>query len=198
VVRLIRSKGVGIFFVTQTPKDVPPDVLAQLGHRVQHALRAFTPNDEKALRATAKTFPKSDFYDLEEVLTTLGIGEAMVTVLSPKGVPSQPFATRLIPPASRMAPLSDVELQQRLAVSPQVRKYRQAIDRESAEEKLAAPPPAQADAAPAAPGGKPEPSTLEKVLRSPVTRAVATTVSGVLARGILGALVGPPRRRQRW
>jgi DNA helicase HerA-like ATPase len=198
VVRLIRSKGVGIFFVTQTPKDVPPDVLAQLGHRVQHALRAFTPNDEKALRATAKTFPKSDFYDLEEVLTTLGIGEAMVTVLSPKGVPSQPFATRLIPPASRMAPLSDVELQQHLAVSPQVRKYRQAIDRESAEEKLAAPPPAHADAAPAGPGGKPEPSTLEKVLRSPVTRAVATTVSGVLARGILGALVGPPRRRQRW
>jgi DNA double-strand break repair helicase HerA and related ATPase len=200
VVRLIRSKGVGIFFVTQTPKDVPPDVLAQLGHRVQHALRAFTPNDEKALRATAKTFPRSDFYDLEEVLTTLGIGEAMVTVLSPKGVPSQPFATRLIPPASRMAPLTDAQLQQRIAVSPQVKKYSPAIDRESAEEKLAAPAATDAPAAapPTAPAGRPEPSTLEKVLRSPVARAVATTVSGALARSILGVLVGPPRRRQRW
>jgi len=196
VIRLIRSKGVGIFFVTQTPKDVPPDVLAQLGHRVQHALRAFTPNDEKALRATAKTFPRSDFYDLDEVLTTLGIGEAMVTVLSPKGVPSQPFATRLIPPASRMAPLTDVELQQRIATSSQVKKYSRAINRESAEEKLAAPAAAAQAEAPAAPAGKPEPSTLEKVLRSPVARAVATTVSGALARGILGALVGPPRRRR--
>jgi DNA helicase HerA-like ATPase len=196
VIRLIRSKGVGIFFVTQTPKDVPPDVLAQLGHRVQHALRAFTPNDEKALRATAKTFPRSDFYDLEEVLTTLGIGEAMVTVLSPKGVPSQPFATRLIPPASRMAPLTDAELQQRIATSSQVKRYSQAINRESAEEKLAAPAVAAPEEAPPAPAGKPEPSTLEKVLRSPVARAVATTVSGALARGILGALVGPPRRRR--
>src|SRR5262245_943332 len=196
VVRLIRSKGVGIFFVTQTPKDVPEDVLAQLGHRVQHALRAFTPNDEKALRATAKTFPRSEFYDLHETLTTLGIGEAMVTVLSSKGVPSQPFATRLVPPASRMAPLSDAEVQQRLAASAQVQKYRQAVDRESAEEKLAAPSAEAAEPSTPLAGGKPQPSTLEKVLRSPVARAVATTVSGALARGILGALVGPPRRRR--
>src|SRR5262245_64989252 len=119
----------------------------------------------------------------------------MVTVLSAKGVPSHPVATLLIPPASRMAPLSDVELQQRIAASPQVRKYRQAVDRESAEEKLAA-PPAEEGAPPPSAGGKPQPSTLEKVLRSPVARAVATTVSGVLARGILGALVGPPRRRR--
>ena len=81
VVRLVRSKGVGVFFVTQSPKDVPPDVLGQLGHRVQHALRAFTPDDEKALKAAARTFPKTDFYDVEETLTTLGIGEALVTVL---------------------------------------------------------------------------------------------------------------------
>src|SRR4030095_8265279 len=109
----------------------------------------------KALRATAKTFPRSDFYDLEKVLTALGIGEAMVTVLSPKGVPSQPFATRLIPPASRMAPLSDAELQQRIAVSPQVKKYSHAINRESAEEKLAA--TAATDAPPAGPAGKARP-----------------------------------------
>src|SRR6185503_2783770 len=77
VVRLVRSKGVGIYFVTQSPKDVPPEVLGQLGHRVQHALRAFTPDDEKALRAAARTFPKTPFYDVEETLTTLGIGEAL-------------------------------------------------------------------------------------------------------------------------
>jgi hypothetical protein len=189
VARLIRSKGVGVFFVTQTPKDVPEDVLAQLGHRVQHALRAFTPNDQKALRATVQTFPNSDFYDLEEALTTLGIGEAMVTVLSPRGVPSQPFATRLIPPSSRMAPLADAELQEQLARSQQVRRYREAIDRLSAAEKLAA-QAAEAGAADAPAGRRPEPGTLEKVLRSPVARSVAVTVAGAITRGILGALRG--------
>src|SRR5690606_23211178 len=96
-VRLIRSKGVGIFFVTQTPKDVPADVLAQLGNRVQHALRAFTPDDAKALRATARTFPTSD-YDLEEVLTSMGTGEAVVTVLTEKGAPTPVAWTRLRAP----------------------------------------------------------------------------------------------------
>ncbi len=107
VVRLVRSKGVGVFFVTQSPKDVPADVLGQLGHRVQHALRAFTPDDEKALKAAARTFPKTSFYDVEETLTTLGIGEALITVLGANGAPTPPFATRLIPPASRMEPLTD-------------------------------------------------------------------------------------------
>jgi DNA helicase HerA-like ATPase len=194
VVRLIRSKGVGVFFVTQTPKDVPPDVLAQLGHRVQHALRAFTPNDQKALSATAKTFPRSHFYDLEETLTTLGIGEAMVTVLSPKGVPSQPFATRLIPPASRMAPLTDAELKQRLDSSSQVRKYREPINRVSAEEKLQAPPAAAGASAPGS-GGRPAPSMLETILRSPVTRSVAVTISGAITRTIMGSILGSRRRR---
>jgi DNA helicase HerA-like ATPase len=195
VVRLVRSKGVGVFFVTQTPKDVPSDVLAQLGHRVQHALRAFTPNDQKALSATAKTFPRSDFYDLEETLTTLGIGEAMVTVLSPKGVPSQPFATRLIPPASRMAPLTDAELQQRLDSSPQVRKYREPINRPSAEEKLQGQAAAEAGAAAPASGGRPAPSTLETILRSPVTRSVAVTITGAITRTIMGSILGTRRRR---
>ncbi len=196
VVRLVRSKGVGVFFVTQTPKDVPADVLAQLGHRVQHALRAFTPNDEKALRATVKTFPKSDFYDLGEVLTSLGIGEAMVTVLSATGVPSQPFATRLIPPASRMAPLTEVELQQRVASSAQVKKYARAIDRESAGEKRAA-RAAAADAGAPAGAAKPAPGRLETILKSPVARGVAVTVAGAITRGIMGALLGPARRRRR-
>ena len=95
--RLIRSKGVGVFFVTQTPKDVPGDVLAQLGSRVQHQLRAFTPDDAKALRATVSTYPKSG-YDLEEVLTTLGTGEAIVTVMNEKGAPTPVAWTRLRAP----------------------------------------------------------------------------------------------------
>jgi DNA helicase HerA-like ATPase len=138
VVRLIRSKGVGVIFVTQNPRDVPAEILGQLGHRVQHALRAFTPDDERALRSAARTFPKTSFYDVEETLTTLGIGEALVTTLSVAGVPSQPFATRLVPPASRMGPLAPEELKQCLAASAQVRKYAQVIDRESAREMLEA------------------------------------------------------------
>ena len=107
-VRLIRSKGVGVFFVTQTPKDVPADVLGQLGNRIQHALRAFTPDDAKALRATVRTFPKSEAYDLEELLTQLGTGEAAVTILSESGVPTPVVHTRMRPPLSRMGPADDV------------------------------------------------------------------------------------------
>lgn len=209
VVRLIRSKGVGVFFITQSPKDINEDVLGQLGHRVQHALRAFTPDDDKALKAAARTFPKTPFYDVEETLTTLGIGEALVTVLSPRGVPTPPFATRLIPPASSMSPLPDTELAQRIAVSQQARKYAQVIDRESARERLAgriAPPPATATAdspttqwqpppPPAQRGGaKPPPTTFEQVMKSPLTR----TVAGVVTRGIMGALLGTRRRSSRW
>src|SRR4051795_12570611 len=97
-VRLIRSKGIGVFFVTQSPKDVPAGVLAQLGNRVQHALRAFTPDDAKALKGTVSTFPKSDLYDLEELLTSMGIGEAAVTLLDERGVPTPVVHTRLVPP----------------------------------------------------------------------------------------------------
>jgi len=106
VVRLIRSKGVGVYFVTQIPTDVPDDILAQLGHRVQHALRAHTPDDDKALNATVRTFPKTTLFDLRETLTTLGIGEAAVTILDSRGVPTPVFPVRLIPPASRMGPLT--------------------------------------------------------------------------------------------
>ncbi len=102
--RLIRSKGVGVYFVTQAPTDVPSSVLSQLGNRIQHALRAFTPDDADALRKTARTFPMTDHYDVERTITSLGIGEAFVTVLSPKGVPTPLAATRLVPPDSRMSP----------------------------------------------------------------------------------------------
>jgi hypothetical protein len=209
VVRLIRSKGVGIVFVTQSPKDVPADILGQLSLRVQHALRAFTADDEKALKAAARTFPKTPFYDVEETLTTLGIGEALVTVLGPSGAPTPPFATRLVPPSSRMGPLTDAELAQRVGSSAQVKRYAQAIDRESAEEKLAARAAATpAAAAPSAGRGRAqapveeETGTLGQVLASPVAksvvRTVAVAVAGSLARGVMGALLGSPRRRRRY
>jgi DNA double-strand break repair helicase HerA and related ATPase len=135
-VRMIRSKGVGVFFVTQTPKDVPADVLAQLGNRVQHALRAFTPEDAKALRATVSTFPKSELYDLEELLTQLGIGEAAVTILSEDGVPTPVVHTRLRAPLARMAPADDVA--GAAQASPLWAKYGTRLDAESARELLEA------------------------------------------------------------
>jgi len=132
--RLIRSKGVGVYFVTQSPTDVPSPVLAQLGNRVQHALRAFTPDDADALRKTARTFPMTERYDVEKTLTSLGIGEALVTVLSPRGVPTPLAATRMLPPDSSMAPLPPADLQARIAGSLLATKYATAVDRESAHE----------------------------------------------------------------
>jgi DNA helicase HerA-like ATPase len=133
-VRLIRSKGVGVYFVTQAPTDVPSSVLAQLGNRVQHALRAFTPNDADNLRKAARTFPVSDFYDVEEVLQSLGIGEALVTVLTPRGVPSPLAATRLIPPDSAMSALSPDAFGAMVAAGALQTKYGATIDRQSAHE----------------------------------------------------------------
>ena len=145
-VRLIRSKGVGVFFVTQTPKDVPSDVLAQLGSRVQHALRAFTPDDAKALRATVGTYPKSG-YDLERVLQELGTGEAIVTVMSEKGAPTPVAWTRLRAPQGLMSPTPDPAIEAAVKASPLLAKYGTAIDRESAREILTAKMKAADDAA---------------------------------------------------
>ena len=209
VVRLIRSKGVGVYFVTQTPKDVPGDVLAQLGNRVQHALRAHTPNDDTALRATVRTFPKTTFYDLEETLTSLGTGEAVVAVLDARGSPTPVVATRLIPPASRMAPLTPEELEADVSQSDLIAEYGRAVDRESAREMLAArlaktEPPADA----------PEPSkggragrTITQVaggaLIGALSSTIGRTVGRELIRGVFGMLgAKPPRatstRRSRW
>ena len=136
--RLIRSKGVGVYFVTQAPTDVPSPVLAQLGNRVQHALRAFTPDDADALRKTARTFPTTTFYDVESTITSLGTGEALITVLSPKGVPTPLAATRLLPPDSLMAPIDEVQFRGTIATSPFQAKYGTTVDRESAYELLTA------------------------------------------------------------
>jgi DNA helicase HerA-like ATPase len=136
--RLIRSKGVGVYFVTQVPTDVPASVLAQLGNRVQHALRVFTPDDADALRKTARTFPMTEFFDIEKTITSLGTGEALVTVLSSRGVPTAVAPTRLLPPDSLMAPLDAVQFQGRIATSPFAAKYGATIDRDSAYERITA------------------------------------------------------------
>lgn len=195
-VRLIRSKGVGVFFVTQTPKDVHPDVLAQLGNRVQHALRAYTPDDAKALKASASTFPKTD-YDLEEVLTQLGTGEAVVTVLNEKGVPTPVAWTRLRAPQASMSPIEQNTMSAMVGGSYLYPKYSQVVDRESAYELLAArvaaqaPPEAQAE--PAAPKRttstrqpKPQPGLAEQILGSRTTKSILTAASTQLIRSIFG------------
>jgi DNA helicase HerA-like ATPase len=209
VVRLIRSKGVGVFFCSQNPTDLPPEILGQLGCRVQHALRAFTADDDKALRAAARTFPKTPFYDIPSTLTSLGTGEALVTVIAPSGAPTPPFATRVRPPTSRMGPVTEAE-RARLLDTSQVRKYATAIDRDSAREMLArrvearAPAPAEERESPRrddrpreppAPRRRAETDTVGRVLNSPMARTVATQIT----RGIMGAIFGaPPRRRHSW
>jgi hypothetical protein len=217
VVRLIRSKGVGVWFVTQSPKDVPADVLGQLGNRVQHALRAFTPDDEKALKAAARTFPKTTFYDVEETLTTLGIGEALVTVLTPSGAPTPPFAVRMIPPGSRMGPLTPEERKAQLDASEQVKEYATAVDRESAREMLAA-RMAGHDAQRTTGGDTAQPASMDQpqdagqkaaewvggaaaiagaLFGSRLVRDVARTATREVTRGAFGALLGAPPRRRR-
>ena len=136
VVRLIRSKGVGIYFVTQNPLDVPDTVLAQLGNRIQHALRAFTPRDQKAVKAAATTFRQNPDFDTEEAITQLGVGEALVSVLDPKGVPTMVERTLIRPPSSQMGPLDDNERKSLVKNSPVYGLYDEGVDRESAYELL--------------------------------------------------------------
>jgi DNA helicase HerA-like ATPase len=214
VVRLIRSKGVGVYFVTHTPKDVPGDVLAQLSNRVQHALRAHTPDDEAALKATVRTFPRTEFYDLGQTLTSLGIGEAIVTVLDPRGVPTPVVATRLIPPASRMGPLTPDELQADVRQSDLLAEYGRIVDRESAREMLAArlspapgrEQPSHAPAPAPASGGRGGMSVGARIgtaVAAALGTTVARTVGRELVRGVLGMLTGKAprsasRSRTRW
>ncbi|WP_433013733.1 helicase HerA-like domain-containing protein [Kribbella sp. CA-294648] len=198
-VRLIRSKGVGVFFVTQTPKDVPDDILAQLGSRVQHQLRAHTPNDAKALKATVSTFPNSS-YDLAEVLTQLGIGEAVVTVMNEKGAPTPVAWTRLRAPQSLMAPATAEQLTASVQGSAGNAKYTAVVDRESAYEKLAARVQAGAEqaeaeaenapqpkAAPAPRAQKQEKSMVEQVVGSSAFKQFARSAGREIIRGLFGA-----------
>jgi DNA helicase HerA-like ATPase len=192
-VRLIRSKGVGVFFVTQTPKDVPSSVLAQLGNRVQHALRAFTPDDAKALKATVSTFPKSYYYDLEELLPALGIGEAAITILGENGVPTPVVHSKLPAPQSRMAPADTVEASAELGA-----KYGTRVDAESAKEKLAArmatakelpPPPAEAEHVPVPkPAPKPKAAKREETVGEKALDFATSRQGQRVLRGVFGML----------
>jgi uncharacterized protein len=185
-----------VFFVTQQPTDIPDAVLGQLGARVQHALRAFTPDDAKDLRATVSTYPRSEFYDLEALLTSLGIGEAAVTLLSETGVPTPVVHTRLVAPASRMGPADDVDAMAK--ASPLWARYGDRVDAESARELLAQrlAPPASAPAAPRdarakqpprRPAPAPKAGTADAIgdfLRSSEGKRLQRTVT----RGVLGML----------
>ena len=208
IIKLIRSKGVGVFFCTQNPTDIPAGVLAQLGLKVQHALRAFTAADRKAIRQTADNYPESAFYKTEDLLTQLGIGEALVTMLNEKGIPTPLVHCMLGTPRSRMDILTAQEIDGIVGSSRLVAKYNEAIDSESAYEILCEKlDQAAAKNQPHLPGantdsngentnpgagrgraGKPEKSTLEKILDSPAARQVGRTAAAVITRSLLGAL----------
>ena len=206
-VRLIRSKGVGVFFVTQSPKDVPAGVLGQLGNRVQHALRAFTPDDAKALKAAVSTYPRSG-YDLQALLTQLGTGEAVITVLSETGAPTPVAWTRMRAPQSLMAPTPDAELDRLVAASPLTARYATAQDRDSAYEKLtaaqqtSAPAPSPAPAPAPAPADKPQkpekddPGLVEQVVQSSAFRSMLRSAGTQIGREITRSLFGTARRRR--
>jgi DNA helicase HerA-like ATPase len=196
-VRLIRSKGVGIFFVTQTPKDVPAEVLGQLANRIQHALRAFTPEDAKALKATVSTFPMSD-YDLEETLTSAGIGEAVITVMNEKGAPTPVALTRLRAPESVMGPSTEEIVKSTVAGSALQVKYGTAVDNVSAYEKISG--KAAAPTGAAAPGQPPTPAADVFVPNSPVPGGVPGSEMNrddvdAEARRIEEEILGRPSRR---
>ena len=220
VVRLIRSKGVGIYFVTQNPLDIPESVLGQLGNRVQHALRAFTPRDQKAVRTAAETLRANPAFDAASAITELGVGEALVSLLDEKGRPQVVERAFIVPPASRIGPLNAAERQAVITSSLVHGVYEQALDRESAYEKLrggngrprvAPSGAATSPEAPAAGGGllgslgdllggpargasRAGDSVLEAAAKSAV-RAIGSQLGREIVRGVLGSILGGSRRR---
>ena len=209
IVKLIRSKGVGLFFVTQNPADIPDDVLGQLGLKIQHALRAFTAKDRKAIKLAAQNYPLSDFYDVSQVVTELGIGEALVTALNEKGIPTPLAHTLLRAPQSRMDVLTEQELNHLLSQSDLINKYNRTVDPESAHEILTKKiKEAQEEAhqeelkqqqqKARKVSRRKEKSTIEKIMSNPTTRQIGRTVARELTRGLLGALgISTSTRRRR-
>lgn len=197
IIRLIRSKGVGIFFCTQLTQDVPGNVLAQLGNRVHHVIRAFTPNDVKALKETIKTFPSSAYYNMEQQFTQLGTGQAFITVLNEKGIPTETVVTHLAPPSSVMGPLLEDEYQRLLNESDMFKKYKDSVDPTSAFELLSERMTEQetekhkADEKKSIPSRRQEKTTFEQVMASPITKQVGKEI----VRGVFGMLFGTTPRR---
>jgi DNA helicase HerA-like ATPase len=202
VIKLIRSKGVGIFFCTQNPQDIPAPVLSQLGLKIQHALRAFTASDRRKIKEAADNYPLTDFFDTEVTLTSMGIGEALVTALDEKGRPTPLAITYMCPPRSRMDILSTDEIDDLVESSKIARKYNKHIDRESAYEILVKKMEMAAEEAEDAPPkrrGRPrkEKSTMETILGSSAARQMGRTAANLLTRSLLGAL-GVSTRKKKW
>lgn len=198
VIRLIRSKGIGVFFCTQSPMDIPETVLAQLGNRVQHALRAFTPNDADNLRKTVKTYPRSEFYEIDKALTSMGIGQALITVLNEKGIPTEVAITHLVPPRSVMGPLPENEFRNLYLSSEFYRKYEKTVDPLSAHEILTErmnnqqttqQAPQQTTTSRTTQSRRQEKGMVEQVLTSSVGRQIGRE----LVRGVFGMLFGKKR-----
>ncbi len=199
VARLIRSKGVGIYFVSQSPADIPEDILGQLGNRIQHTLRAYTPKDQKAVRAAAQSFRANPDFDTADVITQLGIGEAIVSVLQEGGVPSQVERVLVRPPESRMGPLNEQERQQLLSGNPFHRKYQNAVDPDSAREMLQrrAEKNAQAEEAAEQQKQSSRPSkkrssnrqSVGEAFMKSIARSIGSSIGRKLIRGVLGSLL---------
>ncbi len=192
IIKLIRSKGVGIFFCTQNPMDVPAPVLGQLGLKIQHALRAFTAADRKVIKQTAENYPESEFYKTEDLITQMGIGEALVTLLNEKGIPTPLAHTMLCAPRSRMDILTAGEIIGLVSGSKLVNKYNQHVDSKSAYEILTAKLEEANErdqvSAPAPKTSRPEPTSIEKVLNNTVVKGMMRTAGNGLVRSLLGAL----------
>ncbi|MCL6494079.1 MAG: DUF853 domain-containing protein [Ignavibacterium sp.] len=211
IIKLIRSKGVGIYFCTQNPQDVPASVLSQLGLKIQHALRAFTAQDRKMIKLTAENYPLTAFYKTDELLTSLGIGEAAITVLNEKGIPTPLAATLLCAPKSRMDILTEEELNAVIAKSKLIAKYNQEIDRESAYEilnaKIQRAQQTESEISKEVPkvrfpeqqrtttSTRTEKSTAEKIASSPLAKQVGRTLVREITRGIFGVLGLGGRRK---
>lgn len=214
IIKLIRSKGVGIFFVTQNPSDIPDDVLGQLGMKVQHALRAFTAKDRKAIKLAAQNFPLTDHYDVEELLTSMGIGEALVTVLNEKGIPTPLVHTMLRAPQTRMDVLTKDEIENLIAQSSLISRYNKEIDRESAYELLSEKiveaqeeeaqeerrkEQAKAKKTVTRRRVKEPPTMLEELSKNTMVRQVGRTVAREISRGLLGVLgLGGKSKKSSW
>ena len=193
IIKLVRSKGVGIYFITQNPADIPESILAQLGMKVQHSLRAFTAKDRKAIKLAAENYPITQYYETEDLLTSLGIGEAMVSVLNEKGIPTPLVHALMRAPESRMDILTPVEIDTIIGNSALARKYNQVVDRDSAYEilrdKIAAAHSAQpSETTNETKAEKEEPSVFETIAKDPLARQIGRTVARELTRGLLGVL----------
>ncbi len=193
IIKLIRSKGVGIYFCTQNPMDVPASVLGQLGLKIQHALRAFTAADRKVIKQTAENYPETSFYKTEDLITQMGIGEALVTILNEKGIPTPLAHTMMLTPQSRMDILNSAEIDGVVDKSKLIAKYNQVIDRESACEILTeklkqATENTASTSSSSSKSQKPEPSILEKVADNTIVKSMMRTAGTTIVRSILGSL----------